>query len=65
VSRAAILITLSMLAGCAHSPPFDDCEHDRPTCTDTEPDPEPATHNAGGGYIVACGHLPGMLGDDC
>jgi hypothetical protein len=22
-------------------------------------------HNARGGYIDACGHLPGMLGDDC
>lgn len=24
-----------------------------------------ATHNAAGGYIPACGDLPGMLGDDC
>jgi hypothetical protein len=22
-------------------------------------------HNAAGGYIEACGELPGMLGDDC
>jgi hypothetical protein len=23
------------------------------------------THNAAGGYIDACGDLPGLLGDDC
>jgi hypothetical protein len=23
------------------------------------------SHNAQGGYIEACGELPGMLGDDC
>jgi hypothetical protein len=23
------------------------------------------SHNAQGGYIEACGDLPGMLGDDC
>jgi len=23
------------------------------------------THNARGGYIDACGDLPGMVGDDC
>ena len=23
------------------------------------------THNAAGGYIPACGDLPGTLGDDC
>jgi hypothetical protein len=23
------------------------------------------THNAAGGYIDACGELPGLVGDDC
>lgn len=23
------------------------------------------THNAAGGYIDACGNLPGLVGDDC
>lgn len=23
------------------------------------------SHNARGGYIDACGELPGMIGDDC
>ena len=26
---------------------------------------DPPTHNAAGGYIEACGDLPGMVGDDC
>lgn len=33
-----------------------------------EPLPEPSallTHNEAGGYIEACGNLPGMVGDDC
>lgn len=25
----------------------------------------PPTHNEFGGYIDACGDLPGLLGDDC
>jgi len=25
----------------------------------------PSTHNAAGGYIGACGDLPGLVGDDC
>jgi hypothetical protein len=38
-------------------------------CTDPDPfygyqTPE-QTHNAAGGYIDACGDLPGMVGDDC
>jgi hypothetical protein len=24
-----------------------------------------STHNAAGGYVPACGQLPGMVGDDC
>jgi len=28
-------------------------------------DPSECQHNAAGGYIPACGQLPGMVGDDC
>ncbi len=24
-----------------------------------------ASHNAAGGYVDACGELPGLIGDDC
>lgn len=24
-----------------------------------------STHNTAGGYIAACGELPGLVGDDC
>jgi hypothetical protein len=27
--------------------------------------PEQPSHNAAGGYIDACGELPGLVGDDC
>lgn len=50
----AILAALAavMLTGC------------RLTLWAVEWDSRP-THNAAGGYIDACGQLPGALGDDC
>jgi hypothetical protein len=28
-------------------------------------EPTAPTHNAAGGYVDACGDLPGLIGDDC
>lgn len=76
--RAAVIALCLVLTGCsvtlysrewdARGAPFDECEHDRhnPVTGCYPSDDEPgARHNAAGGYVAACGELPGMLGDDC
>lgn len=53
-----LALLLFMLAGCATVPagaPFDWRDVDG-----HDPD-----YNAAGGYVGACGDLPGILGDDC
>jgi hypothetical protein len=35
------------------------------SCVGCVATPEQPSHNAAGGYIDACGELPGLVGDDC
>jgi hypothetical protein len=73
--RLTYWLTVALIAGaigCAQTVPHGEKQTAGYACADdscqydsTVTLPYPPTHNARGGYIDACGDLPGLVGDDC
>jgi hypothetical protein len=61
-ARPGFYLALLLLAGCTPTGPAFDWSDVRDAAGHL---PEDQPHNDAGGYIPACGDLPGLVGDDC
>ncbi len=61
-----LVLIVAALTGCAtRGPGYDPADVRDAYGHLPGDDPAECEHNAAGGYIPACGQLPGMVGDDC